>query len=88
MEKPIDIQKCLSAFARIMEKGSKNSTENVYILDGMQAEPLEDGYTVRLFDQRSELTIYFHNKHALKSPDSKTMDLFIKHIYQVADGTI
>ncbi|WP_263080116.1 DUF3081 domain-containing protein [Endozoicomonas sp. Mp262] len=88
MEKHLDIQKCLTAFARIIEKGNKNPTENVFELEGIKAASLDDGYTIRLFDHRSELTIYFHNKHAIQSPDSQTMDLFLKSIYAVADGRI
>ncbi len=82
MDKHIDISKCLTAFAVILENGKK--TAQGYQYAGLWAEPLDDGYTVRIFDNQSELTIFFHNKHKLESPNGTTMDQFVNKIYQIA----
>ena len=82
MEKHIDISRCLVACATIVEHGEKS--EQGYQYGGLWAESLDDGYTVRIFDHQSEITIFFHNTHQLKSPNGVTMDQFIDKIYQIA----
>ncbi|WP_299732931.1 DUF3081 family protein [uncultured Endozoicomonas sp.] len=83
MDKHLDTKKCLSAFATILQEGEKS--EKGYFLKGIWAESMDDGYTVRLFDNQSELTLYFHNKFQLNSPDSKSTDQFIRKIYQISE---
>ncbi len=82
MDKHIEISKCLTAFAVILEKGSRSPQG--YLYNGLWAESLDDGYTVKIFDQQSELTIFFHNKHRLLSPNGVTMERFIEKIYATA----
>ena len=85
MDKHIDITRCLNAFATLLQKGERS--EKGYYYQGLWADSTDDGYTVRIFDQQCELTIYFHNKHQLSAPDGRTMDRFIKAIYSVADAS-
>ncbi|KEI71902.1 DUF3081 family protein [Endozoicomonas elysicola] len=83
MDHHVDIQKCLVAFARILEKGER--LEDSYLLDGITARSMDDGYTVTLSNRDCLLTIYFHNKFGLESTSQTTMDTFIKHLYQIAE---
>lgn len=83
MDKHLDITKCLHAFAHILQTGEKS--ERGYFFEGLWAQSLDDGYTVRIFDNHCELVVYFHNKHQLKSPDSNTMEKFVRKIYRVSE---
>ncbi|USE33935.1 DUF3081 family protein [Endozoicomonas sp. SCSIO W0465] len=83
MEKHIDIQKCLLAFARILEKGEQ--VAEGYLLEGVTARSLDDGYTVILGNRECQLSIYFHNKFGIESASQKSTDAFIKLLYRIAE---
>ncbi|WP_419536429.1 DUF3081 family protein [Endozoicomonas sp.] len=83
MDQHIDIQKCLLAFAQILEKGERVS--DGYLLEGITASSMDDGYTVRMGSRDCQLTIYFHNKFGIESPSQKSMDSFIKQLYRIAE---
>ncbi|PJE79087.1 hypothetical protein CI610_01954 [invertebrate metagenome] len=85
MEQHIDLHKCHYAFATILSDGEK--TDRGYCLNGVWAESLDDGYTVRLFDGVSELLIFFHNKYELNSPDTATAEKFMASVCRIAERT-
>ena len=83
MDQHIDIQKCLLAFARILEKGEP--VVGGYLLDGVTARSMDDGYTVILGNRECQLSIYFHNKFGVESASQKSTDSFIKLLYRIAE---
>ncbi|WP_419834932.1 DUF3081 family protein [Endozoicomonas atrinae] len=83
MDQHIDIQKCLLAFARILEKGEQ--VTGGYFLEGVTARSMDDGYTVILGNRECQLSIYFHNKFGVESASQKSTDSFIKLLYRIAD---
>ena len=84
MEHHLNIQKCLRAFAVIIANGERQQDDS-HFLDGMVAQTLDDGYTVIMKNNDSQLTIYFHNKFALESPNQQSKDAFIKQLYRIAE---
>lgn len=83
MDQHIDIQKCLVAFARILDEGEQ--VDEGYLLKGVTASSLDDGYTVILGNRDCQLSIYFHNKFAIESASQKSTDAFIKLLYRIAE---
>lgn len=82
MERHLDKTSCMNAFATILQHGEKHDQGHLY--EGVYAQSEDDGYIIRLFDDRCSLTLYFHNKHQLDGPDESTIDLFIRKIYDIA----
>ncbi len=85
MENHLNIQKCLRAFAAIVADGERREEDSAHWLDGVMAKSLDDGYTIVLKNHDSQLTIYFHNKFALDSPDAHRKEAFIKQLYRIAE---
>ena len=83
MDQHIDIQKCLLAFARILDKGEQ--VAGGYFLEGVTAKSMDDGYTVMLGNRDCQLSIYFHNKFGIESSSQKSTDAFIKLLYHIAE---
>lgn len=83
MDRHIDIPACLRAFAIILEKGEKMA--DGYHLEGITAQSLDHGYTVVLRNRQCCLNIYFHNKFGLESPNQGDAEIFIRHLYRIAE---
>ena len=82
MERHLDKTSCMHAFATILQRGEKS--DQGYLYEGVYAQSEDDGYTIRLLDDRCTLTLYFHNKYQLDGPDEGTIDLFLRKLYDIA----
>ena len=66
---------------KILKHGRK--TPEGYLFDGVLAESLDDGYTIRLSCDRVSLTLFFHNKHQFDGRNAKAIDALVKRLQKL-----
>ena len=71
----IEVNKALAVFDRIIEKGEKEG--DVFVLNGLVAEPSFDGYSVTIKDEKVALHIHFHNQFNVEYDSRKDFDEFM-----------
>ncbi|MGK0441419.1 MAG: hypothetical protein ACJA0N_001217 [Pseudohongiellaceae bacterium] len=71
----LDIRVALSVFDKVLSLGVRNN--DTYSLDGLDATPSFDGYTVTLSDNKVSLHIQFHNKFNLEYDSTKSLNEFM-----------
>ncbi|AWB66465.1 DUF3081 domain-containing protein [Saccharobesus litoralis] len=78
MKNQLDVSGLLAAFNKISQYGQR--TESGYKLDGIEASSDFDGYTVYLSDGVSQLTVFFHNKYQLDTPDNAASERLLNKL--------
>lgn len=77
----IDLHQVLRVFQVITEHGEIIGNEK--FLDGLFADSGFDGYSISLRDDKTNLSIGFHNTLNLQSKNTETEALFLKRIIDI-----
>lgn len=77
----IDLHQVLRVFHVIMEYGEKIGNEKS--LDGLFANSGFDGYSISLRDDKTNLSIGFHNTLNLQSKNADAEAVFLKRIINI-----
>ncbi|CAM3698261.1 DUF3081 family protein [Parendozoicomonas haliclonae] len=83
MDHVFDIRDALRVYEIITEKGQKDGDAIFY--KGFFAETSFDGYTVVLRDQKTKLTIGFHDTFRFDAPSSDAQNAFITALLTLAE---
>jgi hypothetical protein len=83
MSEKIEVGNALRVFQTVIDNGTK--TDKGYEFKGLIADTGFDGYTVTLSDGAVTLTVMFHQKFAVDSPNSQATENFIKRLDVLLD---
>ncbi len=78
MDAEINIHQVLKVFQKVVKYGTQTGEKNR--LEGITAESDFDGYTIVLSDGKVSLTVFFHNKYQLDSPNQFSTNEFFEKI--------
>lgn len=81
MDKKPDVYQALRVYQKIVEFGLRKS--NVFLLNGLTANPGTDEYSITIKDEYVSLDIYFHNRYQLDYHDSQSLMRFLDKIETV-----
>ncbi|WP_144391830.1 DUF3081 family protein [Pleionea sediminis] len=85
MKNQLDIHKTLKIFQTIIKHGSK--IDNKHRLNGVFADSDFDGYTIVLTDEKVTLTVFFHNKYQIDSPNKLAEQEFFQKLDAIHSQT-
>ncbi|WP_448211414.1 DUF3081 family protein [Colwellia sp. MEBiC06753] len=86
MQNQLDAKYCLSIFNKVMSCGesTQRNDSNKVCWQGLQAWTDFDGYTCYLQFNDVTVTLMFHGKYAVESPNDEAWQAFIKKLQQVS----
>lgn len=75
MDRNINVRQALRVFQKVLDLGTPNGETTTY--KQLDATSGYDGYTIVLSDECVNLTIFFHNKFALKYTSKRALYAFL-----------
>ena len=77
----LDVRLVLRVFNSVRDRGQKRG--DLYVWQGMTASSDFDGYTLALSDSHCTVTVRFHNKYTLDSPNRVFRQQFVEQLKRI-----